>query len=39
RLIDAGKAHKVAMVASMRKLLGILNALIANDQYWSEQPA
>jgi len=39
RLIDAGKAHKVAMVASMRKLLGILNAMIANDQFWSEQPA
>jgi transposase len=32
----AGKQHKVALVATMRKLLLILNALIKTDTPWSE---
>jgi transposase len=31
RLIASGKAHKVAMVACMRKLLTILNAMVRNS--------
>jgi len=34
RLILSGKVHKIAMVATMRKLLGILNSMIANDVMW-----
>ena len=34
RLRGAGKAHKVALVACMRKLLIILNALIRTGQPW-----
>jgi transposase len=34
RLINAGKAHKVAMTACMRKLLTILNAMIKNGSPW-----
>lgn len=34
RLIAAGKAHKVAMTACMRKLLTILNAMIKNQTLW-----
>lgn len=34
RLRAAGKAHKVAMVASMRKFLTILNVMIKNGSYW-----
>lgn len=34
RLTDAGKAHKVAMVACMRKLLTILNAMAKNHTAW-----
>lgn len=34
RLIAAGKAHKVAMTACMRKLLTILNAMIKNQTIW-----
>jgi transposase len=37
RLLQAGKAHKIAMVAVMRKLLGILNSMIANDSMWQPQ--
>jgi transposase len=32
RLIGAGKLHKVAMVASMRKLLTILNAMVRSNR-------
>jgi transposase len=42
RLKQAGKPFKVAVVACMRKLLTILNAMIKNGTYWSEpikQPA
>jgi transposase len=34
RLVDAGKLRKVAMVACMRKLLCILNAMIKNHTTW-----
>jgi transposase len=34
RLIAAGKPRKVALVACMRKLLTILNALIRDQQPW-----
>jgi transposase len=34
RLTDAGKAHKIAMTACMRKLLIILNAMVKNDTPW-----
>jgi len=42
RLTKAGKLHKVAMVACMRKLLTVLNAMIKTMTPWnpkSEQPA
>jgi transposase len=34
RLRDAGKLHKVAMTACMRKLLVILNTMIKNRTRW-----
>jgi transposase len=34
RLRDAGKLPKVALVASMRKMLTILNAMVRNNQTW-----
>ena len=34
RLLEQGKAKKVALVACMRKLLLILNAMIRNNQPW-----
>jgi transposase len=37
RLRNAGKAPKIALVASMRKLLTILNAMIKHRSYWSEK--
>ena len=36
RLLQAGKARKVALVACMRKLLTILNAMIKHKTRWSE---
>ena len=36
RLCDAGKPFKVAMVACMRKLLGILNQMVKNRQHWNQ---
>ncbi len=39
RLIQAGKLHKVAMVACMRKLLCICNAVLSHHTPWKEQPA
>jgi transposase len=36
RLFSAGKVHKVAITACMRKLLTILNAMIKNRTYWSD---
>jgi transposase len=35
RLTAAGKEHKVAMVACMRKLLTILNAMVKNRTPWN----
>jgi transposase len=35
KLLQLGKAKKVAIVACMRKLLGILNAMLRNNQPWS----
>jgi len=37
-LKDRGKPGKVAMVACMRKLLVILNAMAASGRKWQEQP-
>lgn len=37
RLIAAGKPHKVAHTACMRKLLTILNALVRDNQTWNER--
>jgi transposase len=34
RLVDAGKPKKVALVACMRKLLTILNAMVKADKPW-----
>lgn len=34
RLRQAGKSHKVAMTACMRKILTILNAMLKNQAYW-----
>jgi len=34
RLIARGKHHKVAMVACMRKLIGILNTMLARGEKW-----
>ena len=39
RLRDAGKPAKVALVATMRKLLTILNAMIKHQSYWTTQVA
>ena len=36
RLCAKGKLHKVALVATMRKLLLIVNAIIKTDTPWSE---
>jgi transposase len=34
RLIAAGKAFKVAMIACMRKLVTILNVMVRNKEHW-----
>jgi len=39
RFTAAGKLHKDAMAACMRKLLIILNALVRDDMLWDEKPA
>ncbi|PAV03607.1 IS110 family transposase, partial [Arsenophonus sp. ENCA] len=36
RLVAAGKPKKVALVACMRKLLTILNAMLRNNEEWDE---
>ena len=38
RLREAGKPAKVALVACMRKLLTILNAMLRSGQRWNPQP-
>jgi transposase len=39
RLRDAGKPAKVALVAVMRKLLTIVNAMLKHQSRWQDQPA
>ena len=39
RLRDGGKPAKVALVAAMRKLLTILNAIMRTKQPWTVEPA
>ena len=39
RLRDAGKPAKVALVATMRKLLTILNAMLKHQSPWTTQVA
>lgn len=36
RLISAGKPKKLALVATMRKLLTVLNAIAKSGQHWNE---
>ena len=38
RLCAAGKPKKVALTACMRKLLTILNAMLAHNTPWRHQP-
>jgi transposase len=38
RLIAVGKPPKVALIACMRKLIVRLNAMLAHNQTWSDQP-
>ena len=37
RLLDAGKAKKVALVACMRKLITILNAMMHTMTVWKSE--
>jgi transposase len=39
RLLDNGKEKKVALVACMRKILVILNAMIRDGNLWQQRPA
>jgi len=39
RLVEAGKKPKVALTACMRKVLGILNAIIKNRIPWQADHA
>ncbi len=39
RLLAAGKAKKVALVACMHKLLTILNAMVKHQTPWQAQAA
>ena len=39
RLIEAGKPRKVALVACMRKLLTMLNAIVKDGRHWAPQTA
>jgi transposase len=36
RLVATGKPKKVALVAAMRKLLTVLNAIAKTGQHWDE---
>ena len=38
RLCDKGKPRKVALVASMRKLLIVLNAVMRDQAPWQQEP-
>ena len=37
RTFAGGKAKKVALVACMRKMLGILNGMVKSGQHWDPQ--
>jgi transposase len=37
-LLSQGKVKKVALVACMRKLLVILNAMVRDGKSWQQQP-
>ena len=37
RLLNAGKPKMTAVIAAMRKLLVILNAMLKNNQPWNNQ--
>ena len=39
RLVEAGKPHKVALTACMRKLITILNTMVKNNTPWDEKMA
>lgn len=39
RLVKSGKPKKVALVACMRKLLVILNAMLRHGEFWRLQEA
>ena len=39
RLRDAGKPHKVALTAVMRKLIILANTLVKQDRLWSANHA
>lgn len=39
RLVEAGKPHKVALTACMRKLLTILNTMVKNNTPWDKKMA
>jgi transposase len=39
RLVNTGKSKMTAVVAAMRKLLTILNTMIAKKQYWRPKTA
>ena len=38
RLAAAGKPHKVALVAVMRRLAGLLDTLLREDRLWQPEP-
>ncbi len=38
RLVARGKPHKVALVAVMRRLAGLLDTLLREDRLWQAQP-
>ena len=39
RLVNGGKSKMIAVVAAMRKLLTILNVMIAKNEYWNPKCA
>jgi len=39
RLVSAGKSKMTAIIAAMRKLLTIVNTMIANNQQWRTNTA
>ena len=38
RLAAAGKPHKVALVAVMRRLVGLLDTLLRENRLWQPEP-